>query len=726
MIPTLSEALAERGYDTLTAVQTAVTAPELANADLLVSAQTGSGKTVGFGLAIAPNVLNDEGRFDFARRPLALAVAPTRELALQVARELGWLYAKAGVRIATCIGGMDTRTEARTLDAGAHIVVGTPGRLRDHIGKGTLDLSDIRAVVLDEADEMLDLGFREDLEFMLDAAPADRRTLMFSATVPPEIETLAKTFQRDAQRIIAGAEERQHADISYQVVHVADRDEEHAIINMLLYHEAAVSMVFANTRAAVSRLAARMANRGFNVVSLSGELSQDERSHAIQALRDGRARVCVATDVAARGIDLPNLELVIHADLPQSTEALKHRSGRTGRAGRKGISALIVGDKAVRKAERILKWAEIEAEWVGAPTPEEIGTRDETRIETSPIWEGEPEDGEAAFAARLVAAHGAETVATALIRLYRASRGAPEELGAPAPRRPAVTRSSIGPTIWFRLNIGHNDRAEVRWVLPLVCRAFDIERGEIGKIRIKTDATFIEIAEVPAMEFINQKGNVGVCEENVTATRLDGVPSEAADGPARKFGAAPRMGAKPHRKGAPRGDFGDSRPPRFEKPEGERPFKRRPEAQGEAGDASRKPYRKGPPREDFGAARPPRFEKPDAVAPRDRTAEAPRERSADAGDAARKPRHKGGKPQGDYAAKPAGKPATARDGDRPAKKPYAPRDKAAAGGFKPKTGDFKGKPAGGKPTGAKPAGGKPAFKGKPARKGGADVPRRKG
>ncbi|MFN7596374.1 MAG: DEAD/DEAH box helicase, partial [Cereibacter sp.] len=180
----LAAALSARGYETLTPVQQAMLAPGVAGRDALVSAQTGSGKTVAFGMAIAPDLLRGADRLLFADVPMALIIAPTRELALQVARELDWLYAETGAQIATCVGGMDYRTEKRALDRGAHIVVGTPGRLRDHIDRGSLDLSGLRAAVLDEADEMLDLGFREDLEFILAAAPPERRTMMFSATVP--------------------------------------------------------------------------------------------------------------------------------------------------------------------------------------------------------------------------------------------------------------------------------------------------------------------------------------------------------------------------------------------------------------------------------------------------------------------------------------------------------------------------------------------------------------
>jgi ATP-dependent RNA helicase DeaD len=181
----LSKALAAQGFDTLTTVQEAVLDPALAGADLLVSAQTGSGKTVAFGLALAAGLLDDADQLPPADTPRALVVAPTRELALQVQRELAWLYAGAGAVIASCVGGMDPRAERRALERGAHIAVGTPGRLRDHLERGALDPSQLATVVLDEADEMLDLGFREDLEFILQTLPENRRTLMFSATVSP-------------------------------------------------------------------------------------------------------------------------------------------------------------------------------------------------------------------------------------------------------------------------------------------------------------------------------------------------------------------------------------------------------------------------------------------------------------------------------------------------------------------------------------------------------------
>jgi ATP-dependent RNA helicase DeaD len=367
----LAQALRARGYDTLTPVQMAVLAEDLAGRDALVSAQTGSGKTVAFGLAVAPDLLEGSDRFGPAALPLALVIAPTRELALQVRAELEWLYAPAGAVIASCVGGMDPRAERRALERGAHIVVGTPGRLRDHIERNALELGGLKAAVLDEADEMLDLGFREDLEFILDAAPAERRTLLFSATVPRSIEALAGRYQRDAARVATTAERSQHVDIEYLAMQIAPSDRDNAIINTLRYHEPKNALVFCSTRAAVNHMTARFHNRGFSVVALSGELTQNERTHALQALRDGRAQVCIATDVAARGIDLPGLELVIHADLPGSPETLLHRSGRTGRAGRKGVCALIVPHNVRRKAERLLQQAKIRAEWTTPPSADE-------------------------------------------------------------------------------------------------------------------------------------------------------------------------------------------------------------------------------------------------------------------------------------------------------------------------------------------------------------------
>lgn len=310
---------------------------------------------------------------------------------------------------------------------------------------------------------MLDLGFREDLEFILDETPADRQTLLFSATVPRAIANLAKRYQRDAERVSTVGEQTQHADIEYRAMTVAPRDGENAIINVLRYYEAPNAIVFCNTRAMVSRLTARLSNRGFSVVALSGELTQSERSNALQAMRDGRARVCVATDVAARGIDLPNLDLVVHAELPNSHETLLHRSGRTGRAGRKGVSALIVAPSSRKKAERILKFAKLTAEWGSAPSADEVNERDQARMLASEDWQVEVTESERPSVEKLIARFTPEQIAAAYLRQYKLRHSAPEELSAVDQNAPKP-RASFGPGVWFSLSEGHNQNAS-----PVIC-----------------------------------------------------------------------------------------------------------------------------------------------------------------------------------------------------------------------------------------------------------------
>ena len=581
----LADALKKRGYDTLTPVQLAVTAPELAQADLLVSAQTGSGKTVGFGLAIGDSLLGSNEVFDRASHPLALVIAPTRELALQVKRELQWLYGEAQVTMASCVGGMDMRDERRALARGAHIVVATPGRLRDHIMRGSIDLSELRAVVLDEADEMLDLGFKEDLEFILGHAPEMRRTLMFSATVPKSIATLAKSYQRDAQRVSTVAEKSQHTDIEYRALNVAARDMENAIINVLRFYEAPNALVFANTRVMVNRLTTRLSNRGFSVVSLSGELSQAERSHALQAMRDGRARICVATDVAARGIDLPNLDLVVHAELPSNFETLMHRSGRTGRAGRKGISALIVPPSVRRKAERILQAAKVKAEWTVPPSAEEVTAKDRARLLEDPAWHEEISPTDQAAIDELLSHFSPSQVAAAFLRVYTAKQSAPEELLAVDAREAKEAKprrvADFGPTVWFSIPGGRAAGTLPGRLLPMICNAGGLTKHDIGAIKIHPDASFFEVKLSSVEGFKKALGPNMTVEDNAVVTELKAppvdVPYERSTAPKSRSDKKPRA-EKP---GGPI-DWNDAPAPKMRKPkpsEGKPKFKSKTAAQ---------------------------------------------------------------------------------------------------------------------------------------------------
>jgi ATP-dependent RNA helicase DeaD len=499
--PSLGAALVERGYSDLTSVQSAVVEPEAHGRDLLVSAQTGSGKTVAFGLAMAGQLLGEGESLGQPGAPLALVIAPTRELALQVERELSWLYAKIGARVGACVGGMDVRAEARMLSRGVHILVGTPGRLRDHLERGRIDTGSLRVVVLDEADEMLDMGFREDLEALLDAAPPQRRTLLFSATMPKPIVALARTYQHDALRISTAGEARGHGDISYQAVTVAPSDIVHAVVNLLRFHEAKGAIVFCATRENVRHLHASLVERGFAAVALSGEHSQNERNHALQALRDRRARVCVATDVAARGLDLPDLSLVIHAELPRDAETLQHRSGRTGRAGKKGTAVLVVPLARRRRMEMVLRDARIPVEWIDAPSPDTIRANDHERLLATLLEPVETDEEDRALATRLLAERSAEDIAAALVRAHRARLPAPEDLADPSVRRPPERRAGFDDVVWFSVAVGRNKRADPRWVLPLICRRGDLSKGQVGAIRIGDRETHFQIPRDAADRF---------------------------------------------------------------------------------------------------------------------------------------------------------------------------------------------------------------------------------
>ncbi|MDD2795308.1 DEAD/DEAH box helicase [Acidocella sp.] len=566
--PALARALAARGYNDLTEVQLAVLAPEAEDRDLLVSAQTGSGKTVAFGLALASTILGDSERLPATILPLVLVIAPTRELALQVHTELTWLYEPAGGRVVSCVGGMDARREARLLAAGCHIVVGTPGRLQDHINRDALKLDECEAVVLDEADEMLDLGFKDELEFILSAAPESRRTLLFSATIAREIANLARKYQQNALRIDTVARNQPHADIEYRAIRAGGHEIEQSLVNLLRFHDSR-ALVFCATRDTVRHLHASLLARGFNAVALSGELSQNERNTALNALREGRAQVCIATDVAARGLDLPDLDLVIHADLPANKATLLHRSGRTGRAGRKGMCLVLVSPSKRRRAELLLGSANIEAIWQDPPTAAQIKARDQERLLEDEILTAAPSEDELALGAKLLERQDAATIAAALIRLYRSHLPEPANvtIQPPAPREPFATRPERGPRparenapferrtdnapmAWFRSPIGRKHNADPKWLIPLICRLGGITKAEIGAIRIFDRETKFEISAPVAEAFAAAITAPGVTDLLVEPSTAPGAGPARAPGPRpekTKFTRAARQeSAKPN------------------------------------------------------------------------------------------------------------------------------------------------------------------------------------
>ncbi|MDQ7076696.1 MAG: DEAD/DEAH box helicase [Robiginitomaculum sp.] len=345
-------------------------------------------------------------------------------------------------------------------------------------------------------------------------------------------------------RVNPAAQAKQHLDIEYRALTVAKTDQENAIINVLRYYDAKNAIVFCDTRVAVNRMTSRFNNRGFSVVSLSGELSQNERSHALQSLRDGRAKVCIATDVASRGLDLPDLELVIHATLPKNAEALLHRSGRTGRAGRKGVSVLIVPQAGRKRVERLFSTAKIKAEWAAPPSAEDVLKRDDERLLAALTVSPPTADNEHEIVGKLLETHTPEQITTAFVRQYRAAYTAPEELlpvdrytskdrhgadrGEDAGPRKARGRQGFENSVWFSLNLGRKQKAEPRWILPMLCKSGGINKKDIGAIKISEAQTFVEIAEAAVDDFITKIGPEGKIEKAITAHQLDGQPDFSA------------------------------------------------------------------------------------------------------------------------------------------------------------------------------------------------------
>ena len=715
--PALDRALSERGYAEPTPVQSAVLEAEQGR-DLLVSAQTGSGKTVAFGLALAPTLLGEAEKFAEFGAPVALVIAPTRELALQVSNELQWLYAQTGARIVSCVGGMDPKVERRALERGCHIVVGTPGRLRDHLERGSLDLTTLQAVVLDEADEMLDMGFHEDLTFILETAPAERRTLMFSATLARDIVQLAKTYQKNALRIDTVAGNASHADIEYKAIRVAPNEVELAVVNVLRYFEAPGALVFANTRERVKHLTSSLRERGFSVVGLSGELTQSQRSEALQALRDGHARVCVATDVAARGLDLPDLGLVIHAEIPVNKAGLLHRSGRTGRAGKKGVSVLLVSYTRRRKVELMLQSASIKAEWSGPPSAEMILANDHVRMLADPVLIAPVEDEAVlALGKQLLEKSTPEQIAAALIRLYQQKLPAPEDVydDDRMKRQQETGRNDKGQAdvpytdfarggdmTWYRINIGRDKNADPKWLMPTICRLGHVTKRDIGSIKIFERETKFEITQEMQAKF----------EAAIALGLEDGVKIDPAvkpgpsEKPVSRWDKKPGGGDRPEKKPWKAREDGGDKPAwksREDRPEGaKKPWVKRDDAAPAV--EVKKPWVK---REESG-------EKP-AWKPREDRPQGEKKPWVKRDDAPA-PAAEGKKPwvkRTPNDPTPEGKKPWVKKPPVAGKTPWAPRSDAeaapAAAGDRPWKGKPQGKPQGGdRPWAAKDARGKPA------------------
>ncbi len=351
--PEILRAVQDMGFEEATPIQAQAIPVVMTGVDMIGQAQTGTGKTAAFGIPLLQKVDPDN------RKVQALVLCPTRELAIQVAEELRNLAKYMhGVKVLPIYGGQDMSRQIRSLKGGVQIIIGTPGRVMDHMRRHTIRLNDLHTVVLDEADEMLNMGFREDIETILKDTPEERQTVLFSATMPQAIMEIAATYQKDAQLVKVTRKELTVPNIEQYYYEVRTKNKDEVLCRLLDLYAPRLSLVFCNTKKKVDELVLELQNRGYFAEGLHGDLKQMQRDRVMQGFREGSTDILVATDVAARGIDVDDVEAVFNYDLPQDDEYYVHRIGRTGRAGRTGKAfTFIVGKEAykLRDIERYCK-----------------------------------------------------------------------------------------------------------------------------------------------------------------------------------------------------------------------------------------------------------------------------------------------------------------------------------------------------------------------------------
>ncbi len=370
--------LRKKGFEEPTPIQAKTIPFLLANKkDLIGKAQTGTGKTAAFGIPIIENIVPD------SKKVQAIILAPTRELAIQVAEEMSSFAEEQKTRIIAVYGGQPIERQIARLQRGVDIVVGTPGRIIDHLERKTLDISKVSYVVLDEADEMLNMGFVEDIEAILKAAPKQRRTVLFSATMPAHIERLAKNYMNDYEVIAAATDNLSKANIQQIYFEVPQSDKFEALFRIIDVEESFYGLVFCRTKLDADEISHKLTNRGCRAEAIHGDLSQGQREKVWQKFRAKQLTVLVATDVAARGIDIDNLTHVINYALPQDPESYVHRIGRTGRAGKKGIAITLITPSEYRKLVSIQKMSNMTITKQKVPNVADVVESKKQRIKAS-------------------------------------------------------------------------------------------------------------------------------------------------------------------------------------------------------------------------------------------------------------------------------------------------------------------------------------------------------
>ena len=441
--PETLKAVARLGFEEASPIQSEAIPTLLAGRDLVGQSQTGSGKTAAFAIPVIE-------RIDPAKRvPQALILCPTRELAVQVAEDVSKLALfKRGVRELPIYGGASYERQFRGLQEGAQIIIGTPGRVMDHLNRGSLKLQDMKTVVLDEADRMLDMGFREDIETILAQAPPDRQTVLFSATLPPPIRDIIRRFTRDPANVRIESQALTVPAIEQMYYEVERRSKLEVLCRLLDLEDVKLGIVFCATKVMVDELTSHLVARGYRADALHGDLSQAMRERVMNRFRQHQCELLVATDVAARGLDVDDVEVVFNYDLPHDGEDYVHRIGRTGRAGRKGKAVTFVAGREIYKLQNIQRFTKARIQRVRVPSLDEV---EERRLEglyedlRTTLEGGQYRRFEPMLDRLLEAGHSPTDIASALLHMLSGGGGGNEKPVATAPRAARKDLAAEGP-----------------------------------------------------------------------------------------------------------------------------------------------------------------------------------------------------------------------------------------------------------------------------------------
>lgn len=509
--PQLLQAIADIGYTEPTSIQSNVIPAMLAGQDVIGQSQTGSGKTAAFSLPILQNLQNRQ------RHVQSLVVTPTRELAIQVANAMYNYGRQSGVRVLAVYGGQPYERQIRRLRKGVDVVVGTPGRLLDLIRKSVLALDRVTTVVLDEADEMLSMGFIADIEAILDHTVPDRQTALFSATLPKRILRLAEQYMNSPRSIKIGCRQLTVETIEQRYYLVKETDKLAALTRLFEMEAITSGLVFARTRLGTTELVNELALRGFPAEALNGDMSQDTRVQVLKRFRDNRIKVLVATDVAARGLDIDDISHVFNYDLPQDPEIYVHRIGRTGRAGKTGVAITFLTPKERWALRRIENFTRQTITRMNLPSREDITLHREAQLlEKVMVWlrRGRCNREREIVAQLLEDGHDLAEVAAVALKMARAeekqrpiaSLSTVSEFSAPADRkgrkRPERVKGCGGNRtshekgmVRLMLSTGRADGIRVNHVVGTLSHYADIPGQSLGKISIQKQRTLVDVPE---------------------------------------------------------------------------------------------------------------------------------------------------------------------------------------------------------------------------------------